>query len=998
MPRLSLYLLGSPSIQLDDVPVRLETGKDFALFIYLVVTKRSHRRDSLVNLLWPECGHTEGRTTLRHTLHSLRHSLGGDWLAADRETVTINQRADLWVDADEFLSLLAECEAYRPVESEVCGSCPIDRALGLYCGDFLTGFTLKDSVNFDDWQSLQTQKLQYRMTLGFERRISCLRARGELSKAIDFAQRWLDLDRINETAHYQLMMLYAETGQRSAALRQYADCKQVLARELGVSPDDTTVQLLEAIKENRVPTVGQASSKFLVPTPHNLPGQLTSFVGREQVLAEVKHLLSTASLLTLTGPGGCGKTRVAVRAGLELLHDYRDGVWLVDLADLSNPDLLLHYLASTLGVRGQSGSSLMASILDCLQSRQSLIILDNCEHLIQACADLADALLHGCQNLKILATSREPMHVRGEQEFVVPTLSLPEKGDRRGSGQTTDTLMRSEAVRLLVDRAKAVRPDFNINEDNASEIAEICRRLDGLPLVIELAAARLKILTPQVLLESLSERLKLLEGGARDLPKRQQTLRSEIGWSYDLLTDGEKRLFARLAVFAGGCTSATAEAVCAGSEGETERDILDGLTSLVDKSLLHTEEVEGRPRFHMLMTIREYARERLEESRETEALRQRHAGYFLHLAEEAESGLHGSEQISWLDRLEREYMNLRAAFSWLVESKDARGAQRLVGSLEWFWLIHSHLIEGLALADQALGMSARSTKERAKALGTAGLLIFFLGGYSASVAPFKESLAIFRKLGDIRCKAKALVWLGLAERWIGRSSSGWEHCREGIRLARESGDVWVAALTLAWTYIWRFSYGDEKKPKKSVCEESVALFRKTGEPWGIAFSNHGLADLLRYEGEYEAARKLYLESLRSFRRLGDEWMTAHMMSLLGEGYLAERKYGQAEAHVKESLSLFDRMGNRRWAVWRLLELGWVAQGRGEHGRAALLFSAFKSIHKEIVSSEEGVFKNYCREVASFAQYEPDYPNEWAQGQHMSYEQAIRYALESADGD
>ena len=546
MSRLKLSLLGPPLIDRDGTAIKLDTRKTQALLIYLAVTNQRHRRDSLVNLLWPESNQVRGRALLRNSLHALNKALGSGWIQADQETVSLNHDAELWVDVNRFRSLIGQCEANGHGSGEVCRSClnPLKGAMDLYRGDFLTGFTLKDSVNFDDWQLSQSETLRSEMSIGFGRLIRCLREEREQEKAIKYARRWMELDSVNEAAHRQLMELYTLSGQRSAALRQYEKCVRVLKAELGVSPEDETAELFEAIKENRIKREETASHGALETRSNNLPRQLTSFVGRKSEIAEIKRLLSNTSLLTLTGTGGCGKTRLALEAASEILADYRDGVWLVELAPLSNPALVPQAVASALDVQEQRNRSIRETLLIYLRSKQILIVMDNCEHLIQSCGEVVDAMLHTCQSLRILATSRQPLHVRGEQEFTVPPLSVPENSLK----QTVQELKRHEAAHLYFERAIAAVPEFTITNDNAPAVAEICIRLDGLPLAIELAAARIKMLSPEELVKRMNERLSLLRSASRDQPVRQQTLRTEIGWSYDLLEARQRRLSRSCAV------------------------------------------------------------------------------------------------------------------------------------------------------------------------------------------------------------------------------------------------------------------------------------------------------------------------------------------------------------------------------------------------------------------------------------------------------------------
>ena len=526
-------MIGPPRIEYDGIPVKLDTRKTLALLIFLAVTRRNHRRDSLLNMLWPDSNQTQGQALLRHSLYAIRKTLEGDWINSDRDNIGINPGADFWVDADRFHSLLAGYGKHGHGEDEVCVS--------------------------------------------------------------------------------------------------------VLKEELDVATENETVQLCKAIKAGFPRTEAHSIRAAAGIHPNNLPRQLTSFIGRTHEINEVKRLLSTTTLLTFTGTGGCGKTRLALRVVSDVLEEYRDGVWLVELASLSDPALVAKSVASTLDVHEHPGQSITETLSDFLRSKQMMIVLDNCEHLNQACGELAESLLHSTQNLKILVTSREPLYVTGECEFLVPPLRVPDSDD--GGRQSVEQLMQYEAVRLYQERAGAVITKFAVTNENASAVAGICMHLDGLPLAIELATARLKILSPQALLERMGGGLEVLKGGARDLPARQKTLRKAIGWSYDLLDENEKTLFRRLSVFAGGFSITAVEAVCSIRENELGTDMLDGLASLVDKSLLRIlqpyQEANREPRFQMLETIRKYAGEKLAESSESRSLNKRFAAYFTKLAEKA---------------------------------------------------------------------------------------------------------------------------------------------------------------------------------------------------------------------------------------------------------------------------------------------------------------------------------------------------------------------------
>jgi predicted ATPase len=574
-------------------------------------------------------------------------------------------------------------------------------AANLFRGDFLTGFTLPDCPEFDEWQFFQAEGLRQQLAGVLERLVDDYSAKGEYQHAIPYARRRVGLDTLHEPAHRQLMQLYAWSGQQAAALRQYDECVRILDEELSASPSEETTTLYEAIKAKQAAPplsegVGSAQSLAIrerestgmisspspqprnLTSPHNLPAQTTAFIGRTTELAEVRELLSRPEvrLLTLTGPGGTGKTRLGLHAAAAALDEYADGIFLVTLAPISDPALVAMIIAETLGVRLTGDRPVVERLKEFLQDKVLLLVLDNFEHVLAA-APVISELLAASPRLKVLVTSRTLLRLSGEWDYPVPPLALPDPNNL----PSLANLAEYEAVQLFDERARAVKSNFALTRDNAPAVAELCVKLDGLPLAIELAAARIRLLPPQKILTQLSSRLQFLKGGARDWPTRQQTLRDTIDWSYDLLDKEELILFRRLAIFAGGCTFEAAEAV---GSPDDDVNVLNGLESLVDKNLLKQTEVTDEPRFEMLETIREYGLERLAQSGEAEALRQAHARYFMALAEEAEPHMFGPEQATWVKRLETEHDNLRAALAWTIDNAIEIGV-RLAGVLGRFW-------------------------------------------------------------------------------------------------------------------------------------------------------------------------------------------------------------------------------------------------------------------------------------------------------------------------
>jgi len=652
--------------------------------------------------------------------------------------------------------------------------------------------------------------------------------------------------------------------------------------------------------------------------PTNLPAPRTGFVGREKEVAAAKELVlrQDVRLVTITGPGGIGKTRLAAQVAGELVEHFPGGTHFVPLSSLTDPGLIASAIVQTLGIGEAGGQSPLEILMRNLQDSSRapmLLLLDNFEHLVQAAPTVADLLATG-PNLKIMVTSRGALHVYGEHEFPVPPLALPDSRSK----PSVDVLSQCPAVALFVQRAAAAKPDFVLNRENAPAVAEICTRLDGLPLAIELAAARVRVLSPSSMLARLASRLQLLTGGPRDLPHRQQTLRAAIDWSYDLLSAAEQKLFRRLSVFVGGCNLEGVEAVC-NTKGDLDLDLLDGMASMLDKSLVQQIDQATESRFAMLETIREYAFERLKASGEDALTKRAHAAYCLVLAEEEATEQSGAEAGEWLDRLGHEHDNFRAALEWLTETGDAEWGLRLGAALFRFWEMREHLAEGRGQLGKLLKLAgaAAPTKARARTLFAAGVLAGEQGDYPSAEALISESQDIALQLGDKTGVAVSLNALAVFARDRGDVATAHILFEASLGVWRELGDQKAVARALSNLANVLKLLGDYDRAR-SLYAECLAIFRGLGDQTGVAWSLNYQGDVACDQGDSAAAQALYERALVIFRELGDRWGIAGTLADLGSLAREQRNYPRVHSLYRESIKIFQELEHKR-GIARLLE-------------------------------------------------------------------------------
>jgi len=761
--------------------------------------------------------------------------------------------------------------------------------------------------------------------------------------------------------------------------KRYASTRE-LARELAAIRDCYSEK---AVKE-------------VEPRASHLPMSRTGFVGREKEAAAAKELLlrQDVRLATVTGPGGIGKTRLAVEVASGLAASFPGGIHFVPLSPLSDPGLIASVIVQTMGIGEAGGQSplviLKKNLQDSLRAPM-LLLLDNFEHLIPAAPIVAELLVMS-PHLKILVTSRAALHVYGEHEFPVPPLALP---DSR-STPSVEVLSRYPAVALFVERAAAAKPDFELNRENAPAVVEICARLDGLPLAIELAAARVKVLSPSSMLTRLASRLQLLTGGARDLPERQQTLRAAMDWSYDLLNAAEQKLFRRLSVFVGGCNLEGVEAVC-DTKGDLDLDLLDGMTSMVDKSLVQqVEQAKGESRFVMLETIREYALEKLEASGEEAMTKRAHAAYCLVLAEEQATEQNDAEGAEWLERFALEHDNFRAGLEWLTETGNAEWGLRLGTALFRFWEIREYLAEARDRLGRLLKLpgAAAPTKARTRALFAAGVLAGEQGDYASAETLIRESQDVARQLGDKTGVAVSLNALAVFARDRGDIVIAHGLFEESLVLWRELGDQKAVARSLSNLANVVKLQGDYLRAR-SLYEECLSIFRGLGDRTGVAWALNYQGDVARDQGDSAAARTLYEQGLAIFRELGDRWGIAGTLADLGNLAREQRNYPGAHSLYRESIKIFQELDHKR-GIARLLECFACSASAQVHAERSLrLAGAAAALRKNIgapLTPAEHVKLEASLDAARHAMTNTAGATAWLEGWAMPVEKVIEDVL------
>ena len=1003
--RLDIFLLGPPHLERDGQAIDIETRKGIALLAYLAVTQLRYRRDELATLFWPESDQAQARAALRSALWALNKGLGGDWLAADRETIGLNADADLWVDVVAFKDRLAPCMSSQPPDQVDCATCLslLTEAVSLYQGHFLSGFTLRDSPEFDAWQTSQTEHLRQSLSGALERLIACHHRQGQPEAAMTVARRWLDLDPLHEPAHRHLMQLYAAAGRRTDALRQFQDCRQILADELGVSPSRETAAIYDAIlREDLQPADEtpastpaapprqapplQAGSPLpaarLAPPPSNLPLPPTNFVGRKEALAEIAARLADPGcrLLTLIGPGGIGKTRLAIQAAGEALaanppadseagHPFPDGVYFVRLSSLVNPEeaesALMDNIADAVKFRFHSARNVRTSpreqLLNYLRPKQLLLVLDNLEHYMTAAKFLA-TLLSTAQKVQLLVTSRERLNLQGEWLYEVRGLGYPPPPPTATPAQhlpkpaAGDLLENYSAVKLFVQSAQRSTPSFTLTKDGRDDVVRICQLVGGLPLAVELAASWVRLLSLPEIVNEIKHSLDFLTTTLRDLPQRHRNLRAVFEGSWQLLSPEEKTALKLMAVFRRGFRREAAEAVTGAS--------LIVFSALVDKSLLSVRQPDGAvqvPRYAMHNVIRQYAAEKLTADELLQA-QARHGQYYASFLQAREAAIRGDNQTEIMAEIGAEIANVRAAWRWAINHRPEphlAAVDQSLDTLFHFFEIRSWFQEGESAFRQAAerfqeawpnpeNESRTIRRVSGKLLARQGGFAYRLSRHDLGQDLLQQSLDLFGGLGP---EAEAEVAISLDQ--LGNIAFGLAgypqakaYYRQSLTIKRKTDDPYGISVTLSNLGHIAYLAGDFDEAQR-YSAESLAMGKRLGNRWCMAFAMSNLGQVANARGDYTAAGRYYRQTLVECEEIGERFLMAMTLNRLGSLAAELGKHAEAKEHLHQSLTIHQEIGDKRGAASALNDLGKVAFYAEDYAEARTLLKQSLDLRREI---------------------------------------------------
>jgi predicted ATPase/DNA-binding SARP family transcriptional activator len=996
---LDVQLLGRFRLISDGQPVEtLAQARLQHLLAYLLLHPgRAISRQQLAFAFWPDTSDDRARGNLRNLLHRLRDALpaGARWLSFDRHTVHWQPDLAIRLDVAEFEAALARARAAGQTGDRDAEGRALREALALYTGDLLPDC-------YDDWIAPIRERLSQAALRAAERLAMLLEEACDFATAIGYAQRLLQMDPLDEAAYRRLMRLHALTGNRTGVVRAFNACAAALRQELGAAPEAETQAAYRAALDRAaaVPTVRPAPTAHDA-RPGNLPPELTRLIGREHDLGTVRQLIAAHRLVTLIGAGGVGKTRLALRAAAEVQAEFPDGAWWADLASVADAELVTPTIATALGVRERAGSSTTQTLADWLASRRLLLVLDNCEHLAGRVGPLAQTLLRAAPQLRILVTCQRSLGVAGEAAWRVPSLAIPPADAPPIAVSGGPAQPEWGSVRLFVACAQAVLPTFTLTPGNAAAVAQICRRLHGIPLAIELAAARIPTLAPGQIVARLDHAFALL--GRQDPPdapaelSHQQTLWAALEWSHGLLAPPERRLFRRLAVFAGSFTLDAAEAVCADASLAAEQ-IMGLLAGLEDRSLVEAEAIPGPRRFRLHETLRQYAAAKLAEAGETARLRAGHLDYFNRLALAAAPHLTGEGQAEWLDRLEAEHDNLRAALACSQTAATcAEIGLQIAGGLARFWATRGHFKEGRHWARTLLAAAdpPAATPARLAALRAAATLAYYQADYAEAGAYYEQALAAAQALGDRPAIAMITRGLGAVAHGQGDCATALRNYAASLALCREIGDRAGEATALANLGLAAWQHGDGATGRDHL-EACLALRRGLGDEVGIAYVLHLLADIAWSAGRAVEAQSLNDESLAMRRRLGDKWGIAYSLDSLA--VIAGRQGAgvRARALFAESLLLFNELESQHGLSDTLEHLAGLLADEGSYEPATKLIAAATALREAIAAAMP---PNMQREhdaqlVRLHAQLGDErFRAAWLLGRALTTARAVGYALE-----
>lgn len=944
-PGLAIQVLGGLRLRLDGRDMAgFESDKARALLVYLAWHAGVPiRREVLAALFWGGQPEPLALQNLRKTLHRLRKTLGaaGDLLVTTPQTIECDPRDRIEIDAREFSSLVAQTRSHRHRHSAACRPCldRLRRAAELYGGELLNGFSPGDCPEFDEWAAAERERLHVEAIEVLQLLAEANLVRADFAQARACARRTLALEPWNEAAHRAVMRALAAEGRRAAALAQFQECVRVLERELGAAPERDTVELSERIRRHADPPAAGAA------VARRLPASVSSFVGREQEMQAIADRLQDPDtrLLTLTGAGGSGKTRLAIEAAQEAGRAFADGAFFVPLAPITAPDQIAAAVSQALGLTFSAGVEPRVQLADHMRPLDILLVLDNFEH-VSAGAALVGELLRACPRLVVLTTSRERLNVQGERVFAVAPLAA------------------APARVLFEQRALAAHPEWALTEATAPVVNEICRRLDGLPLALELAAARSHQFGPRELLARLQPGLGDLADGPRDLESRQRTLRAAMDWSYGLLDNREQTLFRRLAPFADGATAGAIDAVC-NADGAVGATVEPTVLALANRNLVALEArgaEAGGYRFSLLETVREFARFKLDEADETTAVCAAHFAHYVGLAEESESRLLTAERQSWLARLEAEQHNMRAALDWSFAQDDAAGALRLATALGTWWEVRSQAGTGRAMTERALDRAGSIAPAlRAKAWFWLGRIGLRQGALRQSRFELGRGLELYRAVGDERGMASVLNDLGSVAHWMGDYDEAERKLRESLGLRERLSDDWGIAQATNNLGMLCARRGDYVSAQGHF-ERCLERWQAIGAEMPLAWPLGGKGQVALAQGDLDRGLQLIERSVAIWRKHPFAWALALRLNDLGLAHLLRGSLDAARAAHEESVSLSRHAGDRRGEAFAIEGLARVASADGQTERANELFNLADARLAE-TGSVLGAFERRLRE-------------------------------------